>query len=99
MRIDKRMYIKYSSVIHSIFSTQYLLLKFLIEAFYQCSLPRFISLVVKRKVFKALRFENYNLGYYYSCVQLHAHSKLSYNLFLCALNHYLETCFISCVEQ
>lgn len=98
MRIDKTMHIKYSLVIHSIFSTQYLLLKFLIQAFYQWELPGFISLVVKR-IFKALGFENYNLGYYYNFVHLHAHSKLSYNLSLCPLNHYLEICFISYVEQ
>ena len=64
MRTDKTMHIKYSLVIHSIFSTQYLLLNFLTQAFYQWELPGFISLVVKR-IFKAFGFENYNLGYIY----------------------------------
>lgn len=71
MRIDKIMHMKYSSVIHSVFNTQYLLLMLLIQAFYRCSFPGVISLIIKRKVFEAREFENYNLGCHRSSVQLY----------------------------
>lgn len=80
------MHMKYSSGIHSIFSTQYFLLKLLIQIFYRCSLPAFISLVAKRKVFEVVGFKNYNMGCHYkSRGYVYTYNILPYNLLLCAL--------------